>query len=42
MGPCKVLHGLDLPGGIKGEDFDYFHECAGFFLFFLGPRLSRR
>lgn len=28
MGPSKVLHGLDLPGGIKGEDFDYFHECV--------------
>ncbi|KWU43590.1 acyl-CoA dehydrogenase NM domain-like protein [Rhodotorula sp. JG-1b] len=28
MGPSKVLHGLDLPGGIKGEDFDYFHELV--------------
>ena len=26
LGPGKHLHGLTLPGGIKGEDFDYFHE----------------
>ncbi|KAM0754843.1 acyl-CoA dehydrogenase NM domain-like protein [Meredithblackwellia eburnea MCA 4105] len=26
MGPNKMLHGLTLPGGIKGEDFDYFGE----------------
>ncbi|KAL8286560.1 hypothetical protein RQP46_004577 [Phenoliferia psychrophenolica] len=26
MGPTKLLPGLVLPGGIKGEDFDYFHE----------------
>ncbi|GAA5976635.1 hypothetical protein JCM11641_005647 [Rhodosporidiobolus odoratus] len=26
MGPTKLLHGLTLPGGVKGEDFDYFHE----------------
>jgi len=26
MGPGKHLHGLTLPGGLKGEDFDYFHE----------------
>lgn len=26
MGPTKALKGLTLPGGMKGEDFDYFHE----------------
>lgn len=26
MGPTKLLHGLTLPGGVKGEDFNYFHE----------------
>jgi alkylation response protein AidB-like acyl-CoA dehydrogenase len=26
LGPGKHLHGLNLPGGIKGEEFDYFHE----------------
>lgn len=26
MGPGKHLHGLILPGGVRGEDFDYFHE----------------
>lgn len=26
MGPSKLLHGLNLPGGVKGEEFDYFHE----------------
>ena len=26
MGPGKHLYGLTLPGGLKGEDFDYFHE----------------
>lgn len=26
MGPTKLLKGMNLPGGIKGEDFDYFHE----------------
>ncbi|SCZ99129.1 BZ3500_MvSof-1268-A1-R1_Chr3-1g05828 [Microbotryum saponariae] len=26
LGPGKLLHGLTLPGGVKGEDFDYFHE----------------
>lgn len=24
MGPGKHLHGLVLPGGVKGEEFDYF------------------
>lgn len=28
MGPGKHLHGLILPGGLKGEDFDYFHELV--------------
>lgn len=26
MGPGKHLHGMTLPGGFKGEEFDYFHE----------------
>lgn len=26
LGPSKLLHGLKLPGGVKGEEFDYFHE----------------
>lgn len=26
MGPTPLLKGLSLPGGVKGEDFDYFHE----------------
>ncbi|KAF2149716.1 acyl-CoA dehydrogenase [Myriangium duriaei CBS 260.36] len=26
LGPGKHLHGLKLPGGIKGEEFDYFHD----------------
>ncbi|GAA6005841.1 hypothetical protein JCM11491_004030 [Sporobolomyces phaffii] len=26
LGPGKLLKGLTLPGGVKGEDFDYFHE----------------
>jgi hypothetical protein len=28
LGPGKHLHGLTLPGGLKGEDFDYFHELV--------------
>ena len=28
MGPGKHLHGLILPGGVKGEEFDYFHELV--------------
>lgn len=26
LGPTKLLHGLTLVDGLKGEDFDYFHE----------------
>ncbi|BGP14303.1 hypothetical protein JCM10213_009164 [Rhodosporidiobolus nylandii] len=26
LGPTKLLHGLTLPGGVKGEEFSYFHE----------------
>ncbi|KAA1070561.1 hypothetical protein PGT21_015026 [Puccinia graminis f. sp. tritici] len=26
LGPGKHLHGLTLPAGVKGEDYDYFHE----------------
>ncbi|KAI8972295.1 acyl-CoA dehydrogenase/oxidase [Pilobolus umbonatus] len=26
IGPGPWLHGLTFPGGIKGEEFDYFHE----------------
>ncbi|CAH7685051.1 acyl-CoA dehydrogenase/oxidase [Phakopsora pachyrhizi] len=26
LGPGKHLHGLNLLGGLKGENFDYFHE----------------
>ncbi|KAI7895633.1 acyl-CoA dehydrogenase/oxidase [Mucor mucedo] len=26
IGPGPMLHGLMLPSGLKGEDFDYFHE----------------
>ena len=26
LGPGKHLKGLTLPGGLKGEEFDYFHE----------------
>lgn len=26
LGPGKHLHGLTLPTGLRGEDFDYFHE----------------
>ncbi|KNZ45431.1 uncharacterized protein VP01_811g2 [Puccinia sorghi] len=26
LGPGKHLHGLTLPAGVKGEEFDYFHE----------------
>jgi hypothetical protein len=28
IGPGPHLHGMILPGGIKGEDFDYFHEVS--------------
>jgi hypothetical protein len=28
MGPTKLLKGQTLPGDIKGENFDYFHEFA--------------
>ncbi|GAA5922749.1 hypothetical protein JCM3775_006123 [Rhodotorula graminis] len=28
MGPGKHLAGKTLPGGVKGEDFDYFHELV--------------
>ena len=28
IGPGPHLHGMVLPGGIKGEDFDYFHEVS--------------
>lgn len=30
LGPGKLLHGLTLPGGVKGEEFDYFHEYVAF------------
>jgi hypothetical protein len=30
IGPSQALHGLTLPGGLKGEDFDYFHEVSIF------------
>lgn len=26
LGPTKLLHGLTLMGGVKGEEFDYFSE----------------
>lgn len=26
LGPGKLLHGLTLLGGVKGDEFDYFHE----------------
>ncbi|KAH8917100.1 acyl-CoA dehydrogenase NM domain-like protein [Atractiella rhizophila] len=26
LGPGKHLHGLTLPGDVKGEEFDYFHD----------------
>ncbi|GAA5951561.1 hypothetical protein JCM3765_005970 [Sporobolomyces pararoseus] len=28
LGPGRHLHGLTLPGGVKGEEFDYFHELV--------------
>jgi hypothetical protein len=28
LGPGKHLHGLTLPGGMKGEDFDYLGELV--------------
>ena len=28
LGPGKHLHGLVLPGGVKGEEFDYFHDLV--------------
>ncbi|GAA5992838.1 hypothetical protein JCM10908_001364 [Rhodotorula pacifica] len=28
MGPGRHLHGKTLPGGVKGEEFDYFHELV--------------
>lgn len=28
IGPSQALHGLTLPSGLKGEDFDYFHEVS--------------
>lgn len=34
MGPTKLLHGLTLPGDVKGDEFDYFHE-------WVARRLSR-
>lgn len=30
LGPGKHLHGLVLPGGVKGEEFDYFVRASGF------------
>lgn len=29
MGPGRHLHGLTLPGGVRGEDFDYFVRRGG-------------
>lgn len=26
LGPGKHLHGRKLLGGVKGEEYDYFHE----------------
>lgn len=31
MGPGRHLHGKTLPGGVRGEDFDYFVRGGGFF-----------
>jgi len=28
LGPGKHLHGQSLPAGLKGEEFDYFHELV--------------
>ncbi|TKA50532.1 hypothetical protein B0A53_06110 [Rhodotorula sp. CCFEE 5036] len=28
MGPGRHLHGKTLPGGVRGENFDYFHELV--------------
>jgi hypothetical protein len=28
IGPGPHLNGMVLPGGVKGEDFDYFHEVS--------------
>ena len=28
MGPGKHLHGRKLPGGVKPEEFTYFHELV--------------
>ncbi|BGO97423.1 Acyl-CoA dehydrogenase [Rhodotorula toruloides] len=28
MGPGRHLHGKTLPGNVKGEEFDYFHELV--------------
>ncbi|KAF2663874.1 acyl-CoA dehydrogenase [Microthyrium microscopicum] len=35
LGPGKHLHGRILPGGVKGEDFDYFHDLV------VGQELAR-
>lgn len=28
LGPGKLLHGLNLPAGLDGKEFDYFHELV--------------
>jgi hypothetical protein len=28
IGPGPHLNGMILPGGVKGEEFDYFHEVS--------------
>jgi hypothetical protein len=28
IGPGPWLHGMKLPGGVSGEEFDYFHEVS--------------
>lgn len=33
IGPGPHLHGMVLPGGVKGEEFDYFHEVSIFSVF---------
>lgn len=32
LGPGKHLHGLDLPGGLKGEDYNYFVSVFQIFI----------
>lgn len=40
LGPGPHLHGLTLPGGMKGEDYDYLAELVRYIFELCDTRIS--